>query len=58
MVNISTPASVVTNDHVNSTSAKGCSIMKMPSAMTAQAAISIGPRRAHFGQFICAPPRR
>jgi hypothetical protein len=66
IVNIATPASVVTNDQVYSASANGCSIMKMPSAITMQAASSSGPRLSHDGQrdegglnvlLICAPLR-
>ena len=53
-MNIATPASVVTNDQVKSTSANGCSIMKMPSAITPQATSSSGPRRSHRGQRGCA----
>ena len=51
IVNITTPASVVTNDQVNRIIAKGCNIMKMPSAMTMQAAISSGFLRNHFGHL-------
>ena len=64
MVNMTTPASVVTNDQVKRISANGCSIMKMPAAMTTQAKLSIGPRRSAFGQVervedcTCAPPRK
>ena len=74
IVNIATPASVVTNDQVKSTSANGCSIMKMPSAMTsagrhlerpaaqparpARVRIDAPAASASSSIVICAPRRR
>ena len=52
-VNMSVPNSVVKNDHVNKIKANGCSIMAMPSAMTMQAVVSMGPRRKALGHDDC-----
>lgn len=49
-MNITVPASMVTNDHVYRNSEKGCKSMNKPKPMTRLASISRGPRRNHRGQ--------
>jgi hypothetical protein len=51
-MNITVPVSMVTNDQVYRTRKKGCNNINKPSVISAQAAISMGPRRSHWGQLL------
>jgi hypothetical protein len=53
-MNITVPASMVTNDQVYKMRKKGCSNMSRPSVITTHAAISIWPRRNRLGQWLYA----
>jgi hypothetical protein len=51
-MNITVPASMVTNDHVYRKRKNGCSNINRPKLINTQAAISMGPRRSHWGQLL------
>ncbi len=53
-MNITVPNSMVTNDQVYKIKANGCSSIKIPSEMTAQATNSRGPRLSHLGHACLA----
>jgi hypothetical protein len=51
-MNMTVPASMVTNDQVYKMRKKGCNNMSRPRVINTQAAISIGPRRSCLGQLL------